>query len=356
MAKSGVGLPSRATLSDRPAHRSDGECRSPSAWRHLAPEQDRTAAWTRPRPHRTMRESSGTMWRAHAPRWRPSLPSYAILPCVMRPIDGSIAKRGAYSSPPSAKGGGRRLRLGALRLQRGLPQRGAGEILQRHVHAFAAAVDLDLAVELHPGRWRQVLLAVGGRLLEHHLRPERVVELIGPEGPRVERTGDEFPERIEIGELRLRRIVEMRGGVVHVGGEPDHVLDAVVLDGAQEFGDVELAAEHRPVAVGRVLELRPAFGILAVLDHQAERHVGSDDLPGRVRGEQRLLEPPDLLAPEIRRLVTGGGLAVPAVGPAIAAHVDDEDVEGRGGGGISGEALPLVAGRPHGGVIQVGAR
>ena len=39
----------------------------------------------------------------------------------------------------------------------------------------------------------------------------------------------------------------MRRGVMHVGGEPDRVADAGVLDEGEQVGDLELAAARRPV-------------------------------------------------------------------------------------------------------------
>ena len=62
-------------------------------------------------------------------------------------------------------------------------------------------VDVDLAEELISGAGGQVGLAGGGGLLEDHLGSERVVERVGAEGARVERAGDELPERLEVLEL-----------------------------------------------------------------------------------------------------------------------------------------------------------
>src|SRR6478736_5600215 len=47
----------------------------------------------------------------------------------------------------------------------------------------------------------------------------------GGPGPGMQRAGDEFPERLEILEGGAIRIVMMRGGVVHVGGQPERVPD-----------------------------------------------------------------------------------------------------------------------------------
>lgn len=72
-------------------------------------------------------------------------------------------------------------------------------------------------------------------------RSVRTCRRAGPE--------DEFPERIELLELRLVGIVVMRGGIVHVGGQPYRVDDAGALDGAAG-GRFELsaAADRRPHA------------------------------------------------------------------------------------------------------------
>ena len=38
----------------------------------------------------------------------------------------------------------------------------------------------------------------------------------------------------------------MRGGVMHVGGDPDRVADAGMLDERQQLGDLELAPRGGP--------------------------------------------------------------------------------------------------------------
>ncbi len=144
---------------------------------------------------------------------------------------------------------------------------------------LAVRVDVDLAEELVAAARRCVRSR--RRLLEHELRPERVVEEIRAEAAGVQRAGDEFPERIEVLELRAIRIVVMRRAVVHVGSQPDDVADLLALDEAQDVGELELASQHRPVAVRRAFPARAALCIRAVADLQAERHVGRDDLPRR---------------------------------------------------------------------------
>ena len=87
----------------------------------------------------------------------------------------------------------------------------------------------------------------------------------------------------------------MRGGVVHVGGEPHRVAHARALDEDEDIGDLELAAARRPVALGDRLDA--PFAVDVVDDDQADRHVGGDHLPGRLRAQQFALEPGDLRGP-----------------------------------------------------------
>ena len=72
----------------------------------------------------------------------------------------------------------------------------------------------------------------------------------------------------------------MRGGVVHVGGEPNGIAHASMFDERQQVGDLQFAAERRTVvALGHGFDARV---LDRVVDHQqADRHVGGDDLPGR---------------------------------------------------------------------------
>src|SRR5437868_13399362 len=97
--------------------------------------------------------------------------------------------------------------LAEFRVQRGRPQRDVGAVTQGHRHLPGCAVDLDVAEELHAGRWRQVLLVRPRRLDELHLGSEGVVEFVRSERAGVQRAGDELPERIEFLELRLVGIV-----------------------------------------------------------------------------------------------------------------------------------------------------
>ena len=127
--------------------------------------------------------------------------------------------------------------------------------------------------------------------------------------------GNEFPERLEILEHGAAGIVAMRGRVVHVGGEPDDIAHAGTLDEGEQIGDLMLAPVRRTVA--------ERDGILA---EQPDRQVGRDDFPGRIRCHQFALQPGKLRGAEDARALSVA--RVPA-GVAIAAHVEQEDVEQR---------------------------
>jgi len=129
-----------------------------------------------------------------------------------------------------------------------------------------------------------------------HFGPKRVVEFVRPERSGVQRSRDEFPERFEILKLRLVGVVVVRGGVVHIRGQPHGVGDARCLDEAQEVGDLKLAAARRAVALRK--RLRALFIGGVVIDDDAERHVGCDHLPGGTRVQQRALQPGKLIGPE----------------------------------------------------------
>src|SRR5690606_1156327 len=96
-----------------------------------------------------------------------------------------------------------------------------------HRHLPRGAVDIHQTEKLETGRGRQVrtLLRRWG-FNEFQLRPEGHVEIVGAEGAGMQRSGNEFPEGVEILEGRLVRIVVMGGGIMHVRSEPDRVLDA----------------------------------------------------------------------------------------------------------------------------------
>src|SRR5215813_12707577 len=82
-----------------------------------------------------------------------------------------------------------------VRLRRKIdrPQRGIADVLERHGHHLAGAVDRHVAEELQAEARRQVGLVGWRRLLKLHLRAERVVEVARPPGAGMDRPGDEFP-------------------------------------------------------------------------------------------------------------------------------------------------------------------
>src|SRR4051812_47264167 len=84
-----------------------------------------------------------------------------------------------------------------------------------------------------------------GRLREDDLRAESAVQRIRAERARVDRTGDDLPERIEVGERRPRRVVVVSRGVMHVSGQPDRVADLALLELAQHPGDLVLTTTGR---------------------------------------------------------------------------------------------------------------
>ena len=134
--------------------------------------------------------------------------------------------------------------------------------------------------------------SVRRRLHVDELRAERVVERGRTEGAGVNRAGDEFPERLEVLEHRLVRIVVVRGGVMHVGGEPHGVADARALDEREQVGDFELAAERRAVALGDAFGAPFAVEVVARSGRAACRRRS----PSRSRARSELaLEPGDLL-------------------------------------------------------------
>jgi len=119
-----------------------------------------------------------------------------------------------------------RTKSARLRIERGRPQRNVGAVAQGYGHPAGLALDLHVTEELHALRGREVLLALIGRFDELHFGTEGVVEFVRSERAGIERPGDEFPERLEILELRLVRIVIMRGRVVRVGRQPNRVGDS----------------------------------------------------------------------------------------------------------------------------------
>src|SRR3984893_8204028 len=82
------------------------------------------------------------------------------------------------------------------------------DVLQRHRHDAGFAVDIDAAEELQTETRREIFaLLRAASLLEHRRWSKRVVELARAPTPRVQRAGDELPERLEIGKNRAVPIV-----------------------------------------------------------------------------------------------------------------------------------------------------
>ena len=197
------------------------------------------------------------------------------------------------------------------------PQIGVVDIFQGHGHDTSLPVDIDAAEELQSKTGRKVFaLLRAATLLEHRLRPKRIVELAGAPCPRMQRARGEFPERLKILEDGAARIVMMRGGIVHVRCQPNHIANPGALDERQQIGDLVLAPLRRVVA-----ERDRVFA------DQPNRQVGGDHLPGRVRCGKLAFQPGQL-----RRAENAAVAAVVAPVPggiAITAHVDQEDVEQR---------------------------
>jgi hypothetical protein len=86
---------------------------------------------------------------------------------------------------------------------------------------------------------------------------------------------------------------------VHVGRHPHHVLDVVLLDEAQQLGHLQLTPRWLAVlGIGPGLEGAGWHIRVQVGHHDGQRHVAGDQLPGRARAQERLLDPAHLLRPE----------------------------------------------------------
>src|SRR5206468_8089869 len=77
----------------------------------------------------------------------------------------------------------------------------------------------------HPGRNGQ----------EAYLRTEGAIEIVRAECASMQRTGDEFPERREVGEPGARRIIMVRRGVVDVGSNPDDIRNVLLPDESEQL-------------------------------------------------------------------------------------------------------------------------
>src|SRR5262245_46714038 len=99
-------------------------------------------------------------------------------------------------------------------------ERLAGQVAERNGQDLARAVDLGQTEVLHALGRRPVLLHPGGHRHVLHVGAEGAIDLTRPERARVDGAGHELPERREVGELGLGRVIVGRRGVVHVGGHP----------------------------------------------------------------------------------------------------------------------------------------
>jgi hypothetical protein len=86
----------------------------------------------------------------------------------------------------------------------------SGQVLEPDCHDLRVAVYGGVAEELEAiGGW--LVGTVGGPLV-HHPWAEGAVELVGAEGPRVQRPDHEFPEGIEALKAGPARVVVVSGG------------------------------------------------------------------------------------------------------------------------------------------------
>ena len=128
----------------------------------------------------------------------------------------------------------------------------------------------------------------------------------------------------------------MGGAVVDVAGQEHHVAGALALDSGQQPGEFELAAQGSAVlGVGDRLLSFP------VGDDDAQRQVGEDHLPRRLRPPQPFEQPLQLLLAEDR-----GGLLFEPVGvlALVCAHVQHEHVQVRAAFDAAVDALGLEPG------------
>src|SRR5262249_38688787 len=114
------------------------------------------------------------------------------------------------------------------------------DVLESDRHHLACAVDLHLPEELQPEARRKIIgLFAAASFLEYRAWAKSVVERLRPPGAGMDRTGNEFPERLEVLEHRRVGIVIVSGGVVHIGGQPDGVTDACMLDEGEKVGNLD---------------------------------------------------------------------------------------------------------------------
>src|SRR6266513_2683832 len=125
--------------------------------------------------------------------------------------------------------------------------------MQRYAHGLSGAVDLSNSEILLAHSGCAILLITGGNAYVPDIGAERPVNFIRSERASIDRASDEFPKRFEIVELRMHGIIVGRLRIVHVGSEPDNVLDPAALDEAQQFCGFQLAPGRRTVVaeIGR---------------------------------------------------------------------------------------------------------
>ena len=272
------------------------------------------------------------------------MPQPAILPCS--PARG--LRRGQCRDLQAAGSA-------ALRLQRLRVQRLAVQVLEHHGQRLAAGVYVELAEELEAFAGRRV--GVARAFLENDFAAKGPVHLVGAEAARIQRAGDEFPERVEVLEAGALGAEMVGRRVVHVGREPDHVVDARVLDALEQARHLQLAAPGcAMLAIGHGLPLGAALSVLAIGHEEADGHVAGDQLPGGAAALEAVQQPLHLGAAQHVGVRAFGRLQVVAVGAAVAAHVDHEDVGQRALGQAAVQTL--VHGRAegtHGRVFHEGA-
>src|SRR6516162_2710122 len=125
-------------------------------------------------------------------------------------------------------------------IERDRPQRAILDVFECHSERAGRAVDHHLAKKLQSIRRCKVVALCGVRgLVKGDMRTERGVKRNLRPGPRMQRPGNEFPERLEILKHGPVRIVIMRGGVVQVGGEPERIGYASTFNEDEQVGDLE---------------------------------------------------------------------------------------------------------------------
>ena len=172
------------------------------------------------------------------------------------------------------------------------------------------------------------------RLHEADLGAEGRVELVRAEGAGVERAGDELPERGEVLEPRLAGVVVVRGGVVHVRGQPDGVGDAGGVDEAQEVGDLELAAERRPSSPLATASA-PTFWLTSSQTIRPSGMSQAMTFQVAVEAASARFSQATCVGAEDAAGVGQVGLHAGAVRAAVGAQVEEEDVEHRAVGDLA---------------------